>query len=48
MLSNAFLFRVDPFQKGIGIPENEPEVTKFISLVKNGFNLQSVSIYLTL
>ena len=32
--SKFFLFRVDPFQMGLGVQESKQEVTKFVSLVE--------------
>ena len=33
IVSKFFPFRVDPFQKGIGVQENQQKVTQFASLV---------------
>ena len=34
LLSRSFPFRVDPFQKGLGLQDGKLEVTKVVSLVK--------------
>ena len=34
--SKFYSYRVDPFQKGLGVQESKQEVTKFDSLVNNG------------
>ena len=39
--SKFFPFRVDPFQKGLGVQKNEQEVRNVASLAGNGGNLKS-------
>ena len=41
--SKFFPFRVDPFQKGLGVQESKQEVTKVISLAKMAENLLRAS-----
>ena len=34
--ANSFLLGYAPFQKGVGVPERKQEITKVVSLLKNG------------
>ena len=38
--ANSYLLEKTPFQKGIGVQERKQQVTKVVSLVKMGENLQ--------
>ena len=44
MGANSFLLEKTPFQKRIGVQESKQEVTKVVSLVRNGGKVYSVGI----